>query len=245
MIRFFICLEYKLYDTEQTKLICKIPDLIEYCTKTKPVDFYKIITESSTAATEHQKLKVYQQFANCCVQHVVGKLKMSRMGKNLSDNDRMKYEKTITITDEAFAILILEDRWTLWNQIYMKRKANHHQLLLGDEDDQRAENEKREKTGPNLTVYSYYGTMAPNFKGFDPNVASNRLNEIHGFISEFRAKVEGKRVLKKIGEYCGDEVKQGPKSKKEREDRSTVPMSERQPEVNDFSSEDEDDGVVA
>ena len=224
--------------------MCKIPDLIEFCAKTEPSDFYKIITDSSTAATDHQKLKVYQQFVNCCVQHVVGKLKMSKMGKNLSDKDRMRYEKSITITDEAFAILILEDRWALWDQIYRKRKANHHQLLSGDEDDQRAENERKEKTGPNLTVYSYHGTKAPHYKGFCSQTASVRINEIYEYISEFRAKEEGKQVLKKIGEYSGDKVNQGPKRKKEKMDRCIMPMDQRQVAVNEFSSDSEEDDML-
>ena len=169
---------------------------------------------------------------------------MSKMGKNLSDRDRMRYEKSISITDEAFAILVLEDRWTLWNRIYIKRKENHHQLLSGDEDDQRAENERKEKTGPNLTVYSYHGTKAPHYKGFCSQTASDRINEIFEYISAFRAKEEGKQVLKKIGEYSGDKVNQGPKRKKEKKDRCIMPEDQRQVAVNEFSSDSEEDDML-
>ena len=165
---------------------------------------------------------------------------MSRMGKNIRENDRVQYEETITITDEAFALLILEDRWALWNQIYVKRKANFHQLLPGDEDDQRQENEKKEKIGYNLTTYSYHGVFAENFKGFDPFSAIHRVNQLYEKISEFRATDEGKQVLKNIWNYCGDKVNQGPKSKKEKKDRSTVPKHMRQQIVTEFSDDSDD-----
>jgi len=170
---------------------------------------------------------------------------MSRMGKNISENDRVQYEGAITITDEAFALLILEDRWALWNQIYVKRKANHHQLLPGDEDDQRPENDKKEKTGYNLTKYSYHGPLAGNFKGFDAFYAISRINVLYEKISEFRATAEGKRVLKNIWKYCGDKVNQGPKRKKEKKDKSTAPKHMRQQIVTEFSddSDSEDDDV--
>ena len=62
------------------------------------------------------------------------------MGMNYADGVRESYETAINPTDEAFAMLCLEDRWELWVKIAEKRIEEEgndgtRALLCGDEDD--------------------------------------------------------------------------------------------------------------
>ena len=188
---------------------------------------------------DSKSVAIYNEFARLCVQHIVGKHKMKEMGKNLPRKKRKSYTQVVTITDEAFAILLLEDRWTLWNKIYELRKESHKEFLDGDEDDQRKKDEhNRPIKGTNLTIYSYHGEKAPNFKGFDPSVAAKRQNEIYIKIRDFRNSVQNARVLDMVKNYCGHEINTGPIGRKKRGDRSVLKDKDKEDEINDFGSDD-------
>jgi hypothetical protein len=203
-------------------------------------------------------LEAGKEFMLKCLQPVVGKQRMSQMGKNYSPIHRKGYEDIITPTDEAYAMLVLEDRWELWDRIYELRRAAAEQLesnekeggyndsnedpvevLAGDEDDQRKyemKNGEKKRYGENLTKYSYYGTLAPHYKGFDPSVAANRQNEIKKKIVAFRSSDRGKKRMEQLTEWWGEHVHQGPANRKRKRHVMRTQMAEslQQVEDNDF-----------
>ena len=86
--------------------------------------------------------RLYRQFVELCVLNVVGKSRMKKMGENYAEGTRELYKDAIKPTDEAFAILCLEDRWNLWVKIAEERAEEvgndgSKSLKSGDEDDQR------------------------------------------------------------------------------------------------------------
>ena len=220
---------------------CMTTTLMKYCEKNQGKDFVSIVTKAKP--NNKAALKIYNEFSNLCVQHVVGKIKMSWLGKNRDVGKRKEYKDLVTITDEAFALLILEDRWELWTRIYEERKKRsqggdlEHDALTGDEDDMReyVDNEKKiKRNGSNLTLYSYHGKHAPNFKGFDPDVAAKRQNEIYREIKKFRSNDNGQNVMKLVGKYYGEVIGQGPIRDKEKKRKSELEADEVEEELNDF-----------
>lgn len=229
--------EFDYYCEEQDEVYrnrCKVQNVLRFCVDNARENFCKIITGAKEA--DEQSMLIYGEFADLCVQHVVGRIKMSGMGMNRPKNARKQYKDLVTISDEAFALLVLEDRWELWKAIYTERKRQRKSLLDGDEDDQREVDEDtgKKKNGSNLTIYSYHGTMAPNFKGFDPDAATKRQNEFFKEIKKFRETANGKRVLDHVGKYYGGNVGKGPKMDKGRKRRSLVQQSEVEEEMTEL-----------
>jgi hypothetical protein len=201
-------------------------------------------------------LEAGKQFMLKCLQPVVGKQRMSQMGKNYSPIHRKSYEDIITPTDEAYAMLVLEDRWELWDRIYelrqvaaaqLENKDNEQEIyndsnedpvevLAGDEDDQRKyemKNGEKKRYGVNLTKYSYYGTLAPHYKGFDPNVAANRQNDIKKMIVAFRSSDRGKKRMEQLTDWWGEHVHQGPANRKRKRHVMRTQMAESLQQVED------------
>ena len=150
----------------------------------------------NTMGTDKWKdqLCLYKQFVEFGVVNVVGKTRMKKMGMNYADGVRKSYEETINPTDEAFAMLCLEDRWELWVRIAEKRIEEEDNdgtraLVCGDEDDQRPNNEADKKIEPgsaNLTKFSMYGKYNTQGKGFVPGRSYVRLSNYKTAIEEFR-----------------------------------------------------------
>ncbi len=115
--------------------------------------------------------------------HVVGHGRMTKMGKTSNGNDRLTFNKAVTISDEAFAYMVIDDRWMLWKQVAKYRVNNDGERAGGDEDDQRevkalpGENErtgtKGKWSGDNKTRFSMFGKYAPGKRGFNANFATS------------------------------------------------------------------------
>ncbi len=126
----------------------------------------------------------YQQFVQHVLLHVVGHGRMTRMGKTSSKNDRLTFNKAVSISDEAFAYMVIDDRWLLWKEIAEYRfKNDGKNTSNGDEDDQRkmkplpGENvingTKGKWSGDNKTRFSMFGKYAPGRRGFNTNFATS------------------------------------------------------------------------
>ena len=134
----------------------------------------------------------YRQFFQHILVHVVGHGKMSKMS-NSYNTQSLTFNKAVSISDEAFACMILDDRWLLWNKVAEVRKAaaankepgclslQRKEENTGDEDDQREEKYlsmgapngmKGKLDGDNLTRFSMFGEHAPGKRGFNANFAS-------------------------------------------------------------------------
>jgi len=145
-------------------------------------DFTKLLWEDKDA---------YKQFFQHILLHVVGHGKMSKMS-SLYNNQGLTFNKAVSISDEAFACMILDDRWLLWNKVAEVRKAaaankepgnlgKRKEANTGDEDDQREEKDvsmgapngmKGKLDGDNLTRFTMFGKHAPGKRGFNANFAS-------------------------------------------------------------------------
>ena len=109
---------------------------------------------------------------------------MTRMGKTSNRNDRLTFNKAVSISDEAFAYMVIDDRWLLWKEIAESRLKNDGEhTITGDEDDQRkvkplpgedVNNGTRGKwSGDNKTRFSMFGKYAPGRRGFNSNFATS------------------------------------------------------------------------
>eukprot|EP00957_Ditylum_brightwellii_P057489 4358727-Ditylum_brightwellii.AAC.1 len=68
------------------------------------------------------------------------------MGVTSSSTDRLTFNKAVSIINEAFAYMVMDDRWLLWKQVaeYRNKKTGEAELNeqmsnahVGDENDQR------------------------------------------------------------------------------------------------------------
>jgi hypothetical protein len=113
--------------------------------------------------------------------HVVGHGRMTRMGKMSNSNDRLTFNKAVTISDEAFAYMVIDDRWLLLKQAAEYRINNDGEHAAGDEDDQkevrrRGKNETKGKwSRDNKTRFSMFGKYAPGERGFNANFAAGQM----------------------------------------------------------------------
>ena len=110
---------------------------------------------------------------------------MTRMGKTSSKNDRLTFNKAVSISDEAFAYMVIDDRWLLWREIagYRLKNDGGENTGTGDEDDQRkmkvlpgedmTNGVKGKWSGDNKTRFSMFGKYAPGRRGFNSNFATS------------------------------------------------------------------------
>ena len=192
-----------------------------------------------------------KQFMKFCLIHVVGLTRMTKMGENYAEKDRLSFKEAITSTDESFAILLLEDRWLLWRKIAVLRgekivpeegedqEPTETDNMGGDEDDLAdRDNQGRRIDGTNLTIYSMYGRLARHRKGFNVKHAVMRQNAIkQTIVKPFRTTPRGKLQMKKMRDWWGGEQK-GPKRKRQRvEDDDDMNIDN---EDNEYGSSEED-----
>ena len=182
---------------------CEIKELIACCDAKKYSDLYEDET-------------TYKQFMKFCLIHVVGLTRMTKMGENYAEKDRLSFKEAITSTDESFAILLLEDRWLLWRKIAVLRgekivpegedqEPTETDNMGGDEDDLAdRDNQGRRIDGTNLTIYSMYGRLARHWKGFNVKHAMMRQNAIkQNIVKPFRTSSTGKVQMKEMRNWWG------------------------------------------
>ena len=206
----------------------KMKDLILLCHKENGEDAEEdslrlqslLDTHNEPGSLEWQnQSRLYRQFIEFCVLNVVGKSRMKKMGENYADGVRETYETAIKPTDEAFAMLCLEDRWRLWARIAEKREEERDNdgtksLENTDEDDQRerGKDNKVEPGTPNLTKYSMYGSFNTHGKGFVPNRSMRRLTDYRTKVKNFREMENGKKMNEEMRDWWGKKHK-GPRMK--------------------------------
>ena len=163
----------------------------------------------------NNNLNTYKQFVENCVVHVTGVNRMSMMGEQYSKNERLHYGEAVSVTDECFAILILKDRWKLWNKIGEIRNDNGGVTPDDvDEDDMSKKDHNNNRLSKNITLYSMYGKYANGKKGFSVNAAVGEQNRIREeVVKNFRESTIGVESMNKITEWWGVKFP-GPKFKR-------------------------------
>ena len=179
-----------------------------------------------------EKELAFQEFCEHVLCMVVGKTQMGTMGQRFG-NRKNSYLKAITFNNEQFALMVLDDRWELWERLAELRykKQQQEDQTQGtkkptrvDEDDQRkldrtCHDPKADKVpGSNLTRYSMWGKYCPDKKGFgDGYPAILSMNEsLGGNRLPLRRSPAMVVMRKKICDWWGTYKYTGPKRKKER-----------------------------
>ncbi len=130
----------------------------------------------------------FQEFCDKVLCVVVGKIQMGTMGKRiLLGNAKNSYLKAITLSNEQFALMVLDDQWELWEKLVKLRLKrgegtgdngdntaddNIIKSIFHDEDDQRQQDttckdpKANKILGSNLTRYSMWGRYCPHYKGY-------------------------------------------------------------------------------
>lgn len=202
----------------------------------------------------------FQEFCERVLCVVVGKVQMGTMGTRLG-TAKNSYLKAVTLSNEQFALMVLDDRWELWEklaELRLKRgdPANENgsnsadqdniiKSIFNDEDDQRQQDEtckdaKANKIpGTNLTRYSMWGRYCPHYKGYgNGNPAMLAMNaSLGGTLAPLRRSPESVRLRKQISEWWGNEKYTGPKRRIKKEHKLMVVKKQKGPIVQIITDE--------
>ncbi len=173
----------------------------------------------------------YYDFVCLFVEHVTMRRKMIYGLIHGNKN----YEKVVSVSDEAFAMLVFEDRMRLWMEVVKRRderprmpneseeecqvrKLTPPAGINGSEKSNNWEQYLKDSKGSPYTRYSNGGTLAPNvMRGW--NVwAIERINELQELIEKRRqredvVKIMGRVKVKWVTAYKNDNVKVSRKNK--------------------------------
>ena len=112
---------------------------------------------------------------------------------NMCDHGE-SYASSITRSDEAFGLLLLEDKSLLWREVAKKRidKAKDGSKCLGMRDEMKI----KDKYGHNLTVYSNGGIVNPVLKKGWTREGLARYNELMLVLKAHRNSDAGRKAMK-------------------------------------------------
>ena len=153
-----------------------------------------------------ESFESYKEFCEHVLVWIVSKTKMSEVGKLNRHGKRNTFTDIVTVSDEQFALMILDDRWQLWEAIAAKRvqgkNANDGTPFDADDDMRLCDVTKEKINGTNKTRYSVWGKYCPNHKGFGNGYAAmtamdNSLRKGDDPLY-WRTKSEGKALRKRI-----------------------------------------------
>ena len=68
-----------------------------------------------------KKEDAFKEFCRHIMDIVVGQSKMATMGQRYG-NARNTFEEAVTVSNEQFVLMVIDDRWELWEAIEVKRK---------------------------------------------------------------------------------------------------------------------------
>jgi hypothetical protein len=113
---------------------------------------------------------------------------------NQSDDASGRYENIVTCSDEAYGMLLLEDKSVLWREV-LKRRRNSSTgdgtIPLGT----KKEISIRDQYGDKYTLYSGGGILSPNVKKGWSVRGVERYNYYYELIEEFCDTEEGKTAM--------------------------------------------------
>lgn len=131
----------------------------------------------------------YQEFVRSVLPHITGIATMNRMCQ-----DNVAYDAVISISDEAFGLLLLEDKSLLWREVArlrMQRPYCNGNKSLG----MKVEMKIKDSYGDYLTLYSNGGILSPTVKKGWSDKGIDRYNELFDKIKEFRSSDVGISAL--------------------------------------------------
>lgn len=196
----------------------------------------------------------FQEFCDRVLCVVVGKVQMGTMGTRLVGTAKNCYLKAVTLSNEQFALMVLDDRWELWERLAELRLLREDdpnengsnsaqqedsikKSIYHDEDDQRQQDatckdpKANKIPGSNLTRYSMWGRYCPYYKGYgNGNPAMLAMNaSLGGRQAPLRRSPDAVRLRKQISEWWGNEKYTGPKRKRKKEPRQMKVKKDKGP----------------
>ena len=187
---------------------CKISQLEKFMPKIKE-GYYANIEESLFEAKDRQDKnlvkgiltdeKAYSEFLTNILIYITGVVKLDRMYRS-DDAVSNKYESVVSCSDEAYGMLLLEDKSVLWREVLRRRRAScsgdgtlsmgvKKEITIGD------------AFGDKYTLYSNGGVCAPDEKKGWSVKGIERYNEYYAMIMNFRGSEEGKAAMNRQRSY--------------------------------------------
>ena len=180
----------------------KLSNLEKYLPKIR-TGYYANIEEPEFEAKDRQDRdvvigilkdeKAYNEFLTNILIYITGVVKLDRMNRT-DDAVKSHYGTVVTVSDEAYGLLILEDKSVLWREVLRRRreKGGDGSVSMGV---------KKEITigdvyGDKYTLYSNGGVFSPDDKKGWSEVGVERYNYLYEQVSEFRSTDEGKTAMK-------------------------------------------------
>lgn len=133
----------------------------------------------------------YKQFVSCVLTHITGLGVLNRM-----NGEGITYDSCVTISDETFGLLLLEDRSLLWREVARMRTGPPNfngNKSLGVKKEMKI----KDSYGDYLTIYSNGGLLSKSVKKGWSTAGVLRYNVLYDEIQNFRDTDEGKAAMKR------------------------------------------------
>ena len=184
------------------KKTSRIQHLEKYMPNILKRDYYEAETRAYELR-ERQDLQIvagilndkdaYSEFLTNVLVHITGSAKLDKL--YLAE---AKYGDIVSVSDEAYGLLLLEDKSLLWREVLKRRRMPEHgggpnlglkslgvkmEVFISD------------KYGDSYTMWSNKGIKAPTTKKGWSNEGVGRFNEYVKIVKDFRTSAVGKTAL--------------------------------------------------
>ena len=180
-----------------------ILNLEKYIPRTAKEDYYTGCSKRYKIE-EHQDMdlvggllrnkEAYKEFLTNVLIHVTGSAKLDKL--YLSEAE---YGTIVTASDEAYGMLLLEDKSLLWKDVLRRRMMPYFGGLKGNGLKSLGVNKEvfvHDKYEDKFSVWSNGGVLSPKTKKGWSNEGVSRFNEYMTMVRDFRASEEGVQAMK-------------------------------------------------
>ena len=177
------------------------------------VQSMKVYTENEDKWNEVRNNEdAYYQFVIRFIEHTTSRTSMLKMTDRKGGKE---YSEVVSVCDESFAMMILEDRLRLWMEVVKRRnerdlKENESVIQFRRRELKKTEEKNgvtiekniegvlRDSKGKGYTLYSAGGLKDPKVvKGYN-NYGVKRINALQKDIEIWRESDQGKEMMKNI-----------------------------------------------
>ena len=188
-----------IFTIGDTNKVCRISNLEPYMPKKRMRYYDTTISMEDRGDRQEQNLvlkilkdeSAYQEFVSCVLPHITGLGVLNRM-----NGEEISYDSCVSISDETFGLLLIEDRSLLWREVAKMRTGSPNfngNKSLGV----KVEMKIKDVYGDYLTIYSNGGLLSKSVKKGWSTAGVLRYNDLYDKIKEFRESEEGKQAMKK------------------------------------------------
>ena len=191
--------ELGIFTTGDPNNVCRISNLERYMPKVLRKYYDATLSKADRGERQEPGLvekllhdeSAYQEFLRCVLTHITGLGVLNKM-----NGEKDTYADSVTVSDEAFGLLLLEDRSLLWREVASLRTAAPHfngNKSLGVKREMKI----TDAYGDFLTLYSNGGLLSKAVKKGWSTAGVNRYNELFDVIKQFRDTPKGEEAMTK------------------------------------------------